>query len=1828
MKPQEPLQLPSPHAAIRRSLKAAFALFALSAGALADVTQLADPFTITGAANDTNINVNIPARQTGPLAGGTYTELLTNATGFTNDALIEKSSATFAGSDALLLRTFHGTASSATAVRLSTNFGPQVAGKKWRVSYTGNIQRSDATAVADSWLSLDLGDTTGHVGPNNASTDIGFFIRGNGAWATWADNVNIASGAAAALKTPDIYATNWALALTIDETVSPVVASAVVTVAGGGTFNLGPWNLTWENAARYVEIRVLQGSNATGAGALCDGRVENLTVALVGDPLAPPVIAIAPQPQTLWVGDSTMLSVNVDSIAQPTYQWSLNGTPIGGATAYTLTITDAALASGGNYSVAVTNSNGTTTASAAVNVIFPNRWQRSAEPLAVSSKKTPLVFSELMPNPAPRLDGKNVEFIELYNTNPWPEDLTGWRISGDVDFAFAPGTSIPAQGFLVVAAVPADVQTVHGITGVLGPWTGALSNEGGTLRLRRKNDAIVLEATWNDGPEWPVAADGAGHSLVLARPSFGEADVKAWSHSGVVGGSPGVAEAVPSSAQDHVLINEILAHSTTGVDFVELFNSSSLSVDVSGCWLSDDNALLGKFQIPGGTILAPRGRVSFTQMQMGFSLSAEGETVYFTNAAQTRVLDAVRFRGQLPDTGSGRTPDGEGPVRRLASATPGTTNAAAARGPVVINELYFNPITGDSEDEWLELRNLSGSAVSLAGWRISDGVSFTFPAGASIAANGYIVVAKNPARVLVNHPALSPGVVFGPWTGSLADSGEEVVLGQPVTIPGPLTYFAAVDEVSYADASRWSQWADGGGSSLELSDPRDVATPLWLDSDETAKAPWTLVETTGVLDHVNLNASALANRLDACLLNTGEALLDEVEATPFGGANVVTNGGFESGIGTWLVQGTHNRSVIENSGFAGTKSLRLVAQGRGDPLPNHVRTSLTATIATNSTATLRARARWLRGSSDFLLRLRGGGLEAYGALTVPKNLGTPAAANSRAVANAAPSITAVTHLPALPVAGLPFRVFARVTDPDGVASVTLNFRLDPSATLTSIAMLDSGAGGDLLAGDGIFTGTVPAQSAGALLGFTITATDPAAASAVFPPTLECLARVGDTLPTGAFGTYTMWITSSTLTAWSARLVKSNESFPITLLHNGSRIFYGTGAHFAQFAESGNTNPTTTIIGYDIDLPAGEPLMGEDEVVLDYPIRDTTNQREQLMHWMLDQMKLPTLHRRDVHLVVNGARRIPASSAAPIYHDCHQPGSYHLDSSFSDDTKGRLIKTSRWDETSDTNTVLAGDFNSLLPFTTTGGVYKTARYRWCWMPRSSEGSENDFADIFNLVTASNIAGGGANYVNGVTALVDVDQWMGSFAFADLCAYWDTFGNPNDKNAYLYKPTLSGWKVITNDLDVGIGADNSNHHPSIEPLFAAGIDAPVQKMFDTPALVRPYWRALHESLGTFFSGAAVTNRLTQRYNGYIANGVAVVSPFVASDYYSVARTNPTVPAITGGIPEWINLRVAYVQSQLATVSAPFAVDGPSSFTTTVSPITITGTAPVSVKTITFNGVEVPLTWTTTTAWSASVSVAGGTNPLVITAFDGAGTQVGTTTLSINFTGTNAWAALRINEWLADNAALTFDPADGDSEDWLELYNPTGASVSLANWTLSDSASTPTTFVIPAGYSISAAGRLLVWADDETIQNTGSGQLHVPFKLSNSGETLSLRAPDGTVEDFVTFGAQVKNISQGRIPDGGTALDFLASASPGNANTATLALPTATATLSGGVITFTITTTPEFTYQPQFKNDLSDATWTDLGPAIKATGATLDVMDTPSPQTRRFYRAVRTP
>ena len=142
--------------------------------------------------------------------------------------------------------------------------------------------------------------------------------------------------------------------------------------------------------------------------------------------------------------------------------------------------------------------------------------------------------------------------------------------------------------------------------------------------------------------------------------------------------------------------------------------------------------------------------------------------------------------------------------------------------------------------------------------------------------------------------------------------------------------------------------------------------------------------------------------------------------------------------------------------------------------------------------------------------------------------------------------------------------------------------------------------------------------------------------------------------------------------------------------------------------------------------------------------------------------------------------------------------------------------------------------------------------------------------------------------------------------------------------------------------------------------------------------------------------------------------------------------------------------------------------------------------------------------------------------------------------------------INEWLAGNTAGIMDPADGQHDDWFELYNPGANPVDLSGYFLTDSLTNHLKFPIPAGYVVPGGGFLLVWADNQPAQNTNtSPDLHVDFTLANSGGEIGLFRPDGSQMDGVSFGPQTNDISEGRWPDGEVNRYFMNVATPRTAN-----------------------------------------------------------------------------
>lgn len=131
-----------------------------------------------------------------------------------------------------------------------------------------------------------------------------------------------------------------------------------------------------------------------------------------------------------------------------------------------------------------------------------------------------------------------------------------------------------------------------------------------------------------------------------------------------------------------VVINEIMASNQTTAkdekgqyeDWIELYNGSSESVDLSGWFLSDDLSKPDKWAFEAGTSIPANGYLIVWADEDGaqgplhanFKLSASGESLMLLNA-EKRLVDTVSFGQQLTDRGYARVPNGTGAFKIQAA---------------------------------------------------------------------------------------------------------------------------------------------------------------------------------------------------------------------------------------------------------------------------------------------------------------------------------------------------------------------------------------------------------------------------------------------------------------------------------------------------------------------------------------------------------------------------------------------------------------------------------------------------------------------------------------------------------------------------------------------------------------------------------------------------------------------------------------------------------------------------------------------------------------------------------------------------------------------------------------------------------------------------------------------------------------------------------------------------------------------------------------------------------------------------------------------------------
>lgn len=358
------------------------------------------------------------------------------------------------------------------------------------------------------------------------------------------------------------------------------------------------------------------------------------------------------------------------------------------------------------------------------------------------------------------------DYIELHNGSSEKADISGYGLSDSLlegaKYVFPAGTVLEPDAYVVV-------------------WCGGEAEDGmhAPFKLSAGEEAVLFDASGR--PLDTAVLNSVDSGMVLRR----EGEV--WTQAKPCPGYPkteaGMAEYEASLKETEdmgLYINEFMASNATTIcdsfgsysDWIELYNSTDTDMDISGFGISDNLSQPMKYRFPDGTTIAAKGYlVVFCSgnegMQNGelhapFGLRSYGEDVVIANRAG-RIIDSYSFKNQETDVSMARIPDGAGEFQSNSQPSPGYPNTGAGYsafdaanrlplGGVYISE--FGGSTGSVATDWVELHNSTGSAVSLAGYGISNNP-------------------KNPAKWVFPDISIEPGEYLLLYATGSADKAQK-----------------------------------------------------------------------------------------------------------------------------------------------------------------------------------------------------------------------------------------------------------------------------------------------------------------------------------------------------------------------------------------------------------------------------------------------------------------------------------------------------------------------------------------------------------------------------------------------------------------------------------------------------------------------------------------------------------------------------------------------------------------------------------------------------------------------------------------------------------------------------------------------------------------------------------------------------------------------------------------------------------------------------------------------------------------------------------------------
>jgi hypothetical protein len=335
--------------------------------------------------------------------------------------------------------------------------------------------------------------------------------------------------------------------------------------------------------------------------------------------------------------------------------------------------------------------------------------------------------------------GTYPDWVELLNAGPGSAALDGWSLTDDGNarrFVFPAGTTLLPGEYRVVWCDDSTNTTPGLHTGFL------LGRNGESVYLYDAATNLVDAITFGlQLPDYSVGRLAGGWQLTSPTPNA-------------------LNSAATLGSATNLSINEWLANAAPGQpDWIELFNRSfTQPVALRGVFLATTSAVQ---QLTTLSFLGPRGFAQFFADEgtgpdhLDFKLPAAGGAIILYDQTATE-FQRVTYTNQTEGVTQGRLPDGSGTIVSFpGTASPKTNNYTVTYSGPYLNEVMARNKSAVTNAlgqvvDWVELFNPGASAFSLAGMSLSadslEPGQWVFPAGASIAANGYLVVGFDGSR--------------------------------------------------------------------------------------------------------------------------------------------------------------------------------------------------------------------------------------------------------------------------------------------------------------------------------------------------------------------------------------------------------------------------------------------------------------------------------------------------------------------------------------------------------------------------------------------------------------------------------------------------------------------------------------------------------------------------------------------------------------------------------------------------------------------------------------------------------------------------------------------------------------------------------------------------------------------------------------------------------------------------------------------------------------------------------------------------------------------------